>query len=799
MMPLAFLARSLRFPWRRPGLAALIVVTLAVGIGATASVLSLIEAVLLEPAPFRDPDRLAVIGEVGKSDLGDHLTSSHANFLDWEARSRSFESMAESRLISPILRVQAEPLRVAGSEVSQAFFPILGIKPALGRLLIPPDFQPGAAPVVVLSHRFWQQQFGGDSRCLGRKVLLDGEASTIVGVLSARASLTRPVLLESSDVVLPLHVKPGTMAANRGARFLRVIGRLRPGVTFESASTELRSIAAVLSREHPDTNRDQTVRLVPLRTAVTGDSSASLLILLGAASLVLLAACANVANLLLVQLSLRQRELAIRAALGASRRQIFGQLAAESLGLMVPAALGGLLLTRWAWHLFVSLVPPAVVELLGVTLDARALAVTALVSLIALTLINFIPWLVLPETSLAAVLIGSGAGAGGAGGNQRARGLIVAAETALALVLLLGAGLLIRSFLRLSHVELGFNPEKVLVLDLRLPGKKYEDPAQAQGLFDEVFRRVESLPGVRSAALTVNFKLSTGLGLQQGSFLAWQVDFHGTSPGYVSTLGIPLLAGRDFSPQDGALERGVALVNAAAARKLWPGEEAVGKKLFLDWSPPNPREVIGVVGDSRVDGDKAPPRPEVYLPYQQLPFSSVRLVVRTAAAPFLAAAGVRREVRSAASDLPIVQLTTMEELLAAPIEKPRLYTRILTAFAGVALALAVAGVYGVTAFAVVARRREIGLRIALGADRRDILHLFALQGGCWIVLGILTGTFVASALSRWLASVLFEVSPLDPPTFLAAPVLLGCAAFWALAMPVRKAVAVDPVKALKED
>ncbi|HEX3531786.1 MAG TPA: ADOP family duplicated permease, partial [Thermoanaerobaculia bacterium] len=726
------------------------------------------------------------------------LISSHPNFLDCEARSRSFESIAESRPIAPIVLAQAEPLRVSGSEVSQAFFPLLGIKPELGRLLMPRDFQPGAPPVVVLSHRFWQQQLGGDPQWLDRTVLFDGEPTTIVGVLPANIPLTQPVVIESSEVLRPLRVKPGTMAASRGARFLRVIARLRPGVTLESAATEMRSLAAVLAREHADTNKDSTVLVVPLRTAVVGDVRTSLLILLGAAALVLLAACTNIANLLLVQLSLRKKEFAIRAALGAGRRRIYGQLVAESLGLLVPAALGGLLLTRWAWHLFSSLVPPAVLDLMGVALDARALVVTAVVSLIALTLINFIPWLALPETALAAVLTETRAGAGGDGGNQRTRGLIVAAETALAIVLLLGAGLLIRSFLRLSHVELGFNPQKVLVLDLRLPGKKYEDPALAQLLFDEIFRRIESRPGVRSAALTVNFTLSTGLGPQQGTFLDWQVDFHGTSPGYFSTLGIPLLAGRDLSPEDGAQDRGVVVVNAAAARKLWPGEEAVGKKLFLDWSPPNPREVIGVVGDSRVDGDKAPPRPAVYLPYQQLPYSSVRLVVHTTAAPLLAAADVRREVRSVAADLPIVQLATMEELLAAPIEQPKIYTRILSAFAGVALVLAVVGVYGVTAFAVVARRREIGLRIALGAESRDILRLFVLQGGRWVLLGAVVGTAAAAALARGLAGVLFEISPLDPLTFVAVSSILAGAALWALAMPARKAAAVNPIQALKE-
>jgi putative ABC transport system permease protein len=723
MTPLPHFLRSLLLPWRRPASAVSIVGILAVGIGAAASVFSLVAAVLLEPAPFREPDRLVVLGEEMQAGMGDLLVSSHANFLDWEARSRSFEGMAESRIVSPVMRIGEEPLRVPGSEVSPGFFPLLGIKPQRGRLLVPADFQAGAAPVVVLSDRLWRQRFGSDARWLGRTILVDGQPTSIVGILPVGIALTRPVVLESSDVLRPLRLQPGTMGASRGARYLRVLARLRPGVPQDRAAAELRSIAAVLAREHPDTNKSSTVRLMPLRSVVAGETRLLLLLLSGAASLVLLAACTNVANFLLVQTSVRKRELAIRAALGASRNRILGQLFLESLGLLLPAALGGFLVAWWSWNLFVSLVPSAVVDLLGVALDARAPAATALVSFVALVLINGLPGLVMRESSLAEVLTESGAGAGGAQGNQRARGLIVAAETALAVVLLLGAGLLIRSFLHLSRVDLGFRPEHVLVLDLELPAKD-DDPVRAQAVLDAIERRTESRPGVRSAALTANFAVTTGVGVQPGSLLDWQIDLRGTSPGYLATMGIPRLAGRDFSPQDGAAGSRVAVVNATAARKLWPGETAVGKKIFLDWSPPNPREVIGVAGDVRGESREAP-RPAVYLPYQQLPFSAWRLLVRTGTHPKLTVADVRGQVRSVDGDIQILQTVAMRDLLAARIEKPKVYTQILTAFAAAAFVLAAVGVYGVTAFAVAARRREIGIRIALGAPRQEKAHLLA--------------------------------------------------------------------------
>jgi putative ABC transport system permease protein len=791
-------AQCLRRPWRHPGSALLIVATLGIGIGATSSVLSLVQAVLWHRPPFRHPERILVLGEELRSGPGQAMVSSYPNFADWRARSGSFAGMAASRLVSPILRAQGEPTRARGSEVTEDFFPLLGLQPRLGRPLLPGDFQPGAPAVVVLSDRLWAQQLGADPRWLGRTVSLDGTDHTIVGVLPAGQSLDEPLLLGRADLVRPLRSGPATVEASRGNRLLRVIARLREGIGTATAASEMRAIAGALAREHPETDRDSTVRLVPLREAAVGETRSSLLILLGAASLVLLAACTNVANLLLVHTSLRKRELAVRAVLGARRGHLFGQLLVESLGLVVPGALLGFLLTWQAWSVCVSLVPPAVVDLMGVALDGRALAVTLLVSSFALVMINLIPWLALPETCLVEVLTEDTPHCVGARGRHLTRGLVVAAETALALVLLIGAGLLIKSFLNLSRAELGFRAEKRLVLDLELPMSRYGDPARAQSLFEEIFRRVESHPGVRKAGLTVNFPLSTGLGPREGALLDWSVDFHGVSPCYFPAMGIPILSGRDFSPRDGAQNRGVVIVNASTARRLWPGEEAVGKELFLDWSPPNPRQVIGVVGDIRGVSNQTPPHPEVYLPYQQLPFWSVRLVVNTDLEPLRVAPDVRRQIRSIDKSLPIVELTTMEQLLAARIEKPKIYARILATFAVLALVLMGVGVYAVTAFAVAARRREIGVRIALGARSRDVFRLFLVQGGWWVVLGLVAGVAGAYGLSRWLASLLFEVSSLDAVTFLFVPALLAAAGFSALVAPVRKSSTLDPVKALKE-
>ncbi len=781
-------------PWRRPGLALLITATLAVGIGATSSVLGLVRAVLLRPFPFPAADRIVLLRADGPGVSG-WFISSQADFMDWQARSRSFAYLAASRRALPILQLQTEPVRLQGADVTADFLNVLGIRPSLGRPFQPGDFLVGAPPVVLISHRLWVERFGADPHWVGRSVSIDGRPQTIAGVLPAGLVLTQPLLVQECDLLLPLPMQPVNRRAGPGVANLRVIGRLRSDVSLPQAAGEMRSLAAMLARESPETNEGITVLVAPLREAAFGNVRVPLLIILGASALVLLAACTNVANLLLIQTALRRRELALRTALGATRLQLFRQLLAESFAYVIPGALLGLLLTRLTWGLFAALVPPEVVQLMGVSLDGWILLVTALVSLLSLGLIHLLPWFALQESSLRSALTESAAASAGGSRDQRTRGLIVAAETALALILLLGAGLLIKSFVNLSRVDLGLRPENRLIADLELPKFRYGTVAPAQALLDETLGRVRTRSGVRSAALMVNFEMSTGLSPENGPPPDWAALLQGVSPGFFETLGVPLLAGRDFAPQDGA-EQAVVIVNAVAARRLWPGENAVGKWLSVSWGPPNPREVIGVVGDTR-NSLEAPPQPELYLPYQQVTVKAMRLVVRTTGEPLRLAADVRREIRSLDNALPIVRITTLEQLLADRLERPRVYARILAVFAGLALLLAAGGIYGVTAFAVAARRREIGIRMTLGAKRRDLYRMILIQGGRWILLGLVAGLGGAYGLSRWIANLLFEVSPLDPVIFLAVPLLLLGVALCALSIPAREMVRIDPVQALR--
>jgi putative ABC transport system permease protein len=791
--------RSLR---RRPGLSLLIVVTLALGIGAASTVLGLAEAVLVRALPFHSPERLVVIGEVLKSSPGEQRVSSYPNYLDWKARNHVFESMAVSRPTSPTLRLPAEPVRVLGAEVSQEFFPLLGLRTELGRPLAPGDFRPGATPVAVLSHRLWQQRFGGDRREVGRTVSLDEKPVTIIGVLPAGTPLDEPVVIGPADLLQPLVVPANDPFSGRGVRYMRVLARLREGVPVEQAAAEMESLATALAAEYPKTNLDAGVRVESLREVAVASSRPALLGLLGGAALLLLIACANAANILLVQLSARRKDLAVRSALGADRTRLFRQLALESVPLGVLAFLLGLLLTVWAWDTFAALLPASIVHLTGLAIDGRVVAATALVSLLTLVLVDLLPFLELSRLPLRPLLAGDSAGAGESGSSRRLRDVLVAGELALSLALLIGAGLLVRSLLRLSRVDLGLRPERVLAFHLDLPG--YDEPARVRQLLAGLAARLEGRPGVRSAAVVVNLPLkeganmSTGVGLRPQEWLDWRIDLNSVSPGYFSTLGIPLLAGRDFSPREMEGQPSVVILNAMAANRLWPGENALGKRVVLDFMSPDPREVVGVVGDVREASPEAPPHPEAYLPYPQTFFGSANVVVHTAIDPLRVAGDVRRQVHALDASLPISDMTTLDQLVAGKTATPLTDARILSSFAFVGVVLATIGVYGVTSFVVSQRRREAGIRIAFGAQDRDVVRAFVAPNVRWIVLGLLLGLGGGYLLSRLLASTLFEISPLDPWTFAAMPLLLMAVALWASWLPARKAAAVDPVQALAE-
>ena len=761
---------------------------------------------LLRALPFAAPERLVLIGAAPAASPEIWKSSSYPDYLDWQAESRSFAALAASRAWSPVLRLPGgiRPHRRRRGQ-RELHPPPPPLRPALGRLLAAGDFRPGAEPVVVLSHRLWKQRFGGDARLLGKPIVLDGAAGTVVGVLPEGTPLDEPVVIGNVDLLKPLVVAAGSPFAGRGARVFRVLGSQREGVSRTQAAAEMRQIGQRLAAAHPETNQGIRLRVEPLDEVAIAGSRPILLALLAAAALLLLIACVNAANARLVELSVRRRDFAVRGALGADRIQLLRQLFRESLPLAVLGFLLGLLLTAWAWDVFVALLPPSVVHLTGLGLDGGVVALTALVSLLALVLVDLLPFLEIARISLLLPLGQGSARTGESPASRRGRNTLVAAEIALTLALLIGAGLLMRSLARLSRVDLGFRPERVLALDLDLSSSASSEPRRARIFFATLLRSLEGRRDLRPAAVVVNLPLraggnmSTGLGLRPNSPLSWQIDLNGISPGYFATLGIPLLSGRDFSARETADDQSpVVILSATAARRLWGGEEPVGKRVILDWMNPVPREVVGVVGDLREVGPATPPHPEAYLPYPQLFFGAAHLVIHTAGDPLRMTGIVRREIRALDRGIPLGDAVTLEQLVAVKVASPATDARILGSFAVTGLILATLGVYGVTSFAVAQRRQELCVRIALGAQNHDVIRTILLQSARWIALGLLLGLGGGALLSRLLAGVLYQIEPLDPWTFLAMPIFLLAVALWAGYVPARKAALLGPLEALAE-
>jgi predicted permease len=793
------LLQALRGHARKPGFAALMVLTLALGISAAATFASLAYALLVRPLPYRDAGRLAMVWEEQKAE-GVEVTS-YPTFEDWRARAHTFETLAAARAWRPTLRTPDGPVRLQGAEVSLDFFPTLGVVPALGRLLQPEDFRPDAAPVVVLGHRLWRQRFGADPSVVGRAVALLGTPRTIVGVLRADTPLSEPIVSQDAELAIPLRTSPNLLL--RGQRLFRVTGRLRPGVSVEQASTEMRRLSLALGREHPETNGDWTASAGSLRELAIGTSRSVVLILLGAALLVLLVACTNIANLLLVRASGRRRELAVRFALGAARGRVLRLLMLEGLPLALAGWILGLVLTSWGWTTATAVLPATTARLTGVTFGGPLLAASALIAGMSAVLVHLAPMLLSTRLPLVEMLTEDTVGTGATRALRRSQGVIVGAEVALTIVLMIGAGLLLHSLLRLSHVDLGFRPEHVLTVELNLPPSKYQEPQQAQALFGSLERALAARGWVRSMGLVSNLPLKRGymrtqVAVVPGRWLDWMIDFRGVSPRYFATMGIVLRRGRDFTAADGAQGRQVAIVNTAAAERLWPGQDPVGKVLRLNWSEGSRPEVVGLVGNVHHEGIDRPPLPEVYLPYQEVPFWSMNLVLRSALDLRSAGVEMRRLLRGLDPDLLVVSVAPLRDIVADSAAKPRTYGWILGAFAVLGLVLTAIGVFSVTAFVVSTRRREVGVRIALGAQRPDLLRMLLWEGLRPVGLGLLLGLVGAYLLSRLMAGLLFEVQPWDPWVFAVIPLVVVLVSLWALYVPLDRATRVDPVRAIRE-
>lgn len=794
---------AVRLARQRPGLTALALLTLALGIGATTALFSLVEAVLLRPLPFRDPDRLVMVWEHNLPRDRPTNVVSPGNFLHWQELTRSFERLAG---VSPTVRVSlaasGEPEEVAAQLVSAALFPLLGVEASLGRTFLPDEDRPGSA-VVLLGDRLWRRRFRADPAIVGRTVTVDGRALTVVGVM--------PPWFAATDADVELWLPLGLPAAARTprGRSLVVFGRLKPGVTVAQAQADMTRVAGDLARLFPDVNTGWTARVVPLQEQMVGAVRPALLVLFGAVALVLLVACANVANLLLVRATARQREMAVRAALGANHRRLVRQLLVESLAL---SATGGALGLGTAWLVLRAFGALAVARLPGPRPDAMGIDLMVLLFAVATSLASGLAAGLAPVTAVLrsnlVETLKEGARTATSARGHRLRGALVVAEVALALVLLVGAGLLVRSFVRILAVEPGFDPARAVTLRLTLPRATYGSDARRVGLISELVDRIGALPGVQAAG-GVSFLPLAGPGAATRFEVVGRpkpplgeepvCDVRVVAGDYFAAMGIPLLRGRMFTGRELREKTPAILVNDALARRHWPGEDPIGRQLVVSWTDAEPSEVVGVVADVRLESLAMPPRPTVYFPYPRTAYPSMALVVRSHGDPLAVVPAVVEQVRRLDRDVPVADIRPLAGVVSRAVGDRRVIMLLLAAFAAAALALAGVGIYGVMATTVAERTHEMGVRLALGAAPGDVLRLVVSDGVRLAGAGVGLGAVGAASLGRWLRSLLFEVPPGDPVTFGATAALAILVAVVASLVPALRASRVDPAIALRAE
>jgi predicted permease len=803
------LLQDIRYAFRRlrksPGFAVVAILTLALGIGANSAIFSVVNAVLLRSLPYADAERLVLVAHV--TNTGDRAPMSPANFRDVRKEVRSLEELSFWTYSGSTLTGVGDPVRLEGAGVGAHFFEVMKAAPLLGRTFRPDENEPGRNRVAVLGHGVWRQRFGSDPRIVGRTLTLDGEPYEVVGVMPEEFGFP-----SSRDVWVPQEYDADFVAdASRGAWFISGIGRLKPGVSHEQAAREVGALAARLKTRYPETNAQVGMTSVSLREQMVGGVRVSLLVLLGAVGLVMLIACANVANLLLARAAAREGEVAVRVALGAGRGRLMRQLLAESMVLAVLGGVAGLVLAVWGTGALVALDPEGIPRLGEVRVDAPVAAFTLGVSLLAGVLFGLVPAVQVTRSGLFGSLREGGRGALSGRGSARMRNTLVVAEMALAVMLLAGAGLLIRSFVRLQSVDPGFRTEGALSFTLSLPEAAYRgEPARA-AFYDRLQERLAALPGVRETAAVselpmggsarfLTFEVEGAEPVQPGREPVSQILR--ATPGYFRTMGIPVERGRAIAPEDRAGAPRVMLMNREAARRFFPGQDPVGRRIRLalgDDTTTVSWEVVGVVGDVRQFGVGEDPEPAMFFPQAQAPEGSMGVVLRTAVAPLSVAGAVRREVKALDPDLPVNDLQPLEQLTAESVSQPRFYMLLLSIFAGVALALAAIGIFGVISYGVAQRTREIGVRVALGADPASVLRIVV--GGALGLAGLGVGIGLLGALAgtRVLSGLLFGVTATDPATYAGVAALLMGVAALASWLPARAATRVDPAIALRAE
>ena len=790
---------GLRMLAKNPGFTTVAVLTLALGIGANTAIFSVVNAVLLCPLPYKDSNRLVWLSETDlRERLGD-MGVSPPTFLDWRSQAWSFEALSAYSEGDFVVTGRGEPEKITSAAVSGNFFALLGVRPALGRGFLPEEDQVHSRPVVILGDEFWRSRFGSDLGIVGRGITLDGKNYEVVGVAPPRFNYP-----PGTEIWTPLMPTMADGLTVRGAHILDVLGRLKKGVALSRATVELNTVQRRIAQEDAD-YRNYGVHVVPLQEHIVGDVRLPLLVLLGAVGFVLLIACANVVNLYLARAATRGREMAIRVAVGASGGRVVRQLLTESLIVASAAGALGTLLASWGMDALVAVSPQKLPRAQEISVNSQVLALALVVSVLAGLVVGLAPALQAKKLDPSAGLKGEAFRLIGGPGRNRLRNLLVVSEIALALVLLVGAGLVINSFARLLRVNLGFRPQHVIAFRLALAASRYPDPAHQVAFFQLLLERVATLPGVRSVGMGENLPIS-GQGMTSPVIIQGRPAPSGervivqqsvVDPGYFRTMGIRLEKGRSFREQDNAEAPPVVLVNQAFVRQFFPGEDPIGKRLRTLFGKPVMREVVGVVGDVKHAGPAEGAPLEVYVPYAQEPGPYMTVVVRTDADPAATIAALRSSVLAIDKDQPLDQVATMESLLSESMAQPRFLSFVLGVFAATALALTAVGIYGVMSYSVTQRVHEIGIRLALGAEQGDVLRLVIGQGLVLTVIGMTAGLAGAFALARVLASLLFGVRPTDPVTFVAVSLLLTTVAMFASYIPARRAMKVDPMVALR--
>jgi putative ABC transport system permease protein len=787
-----------------PGFALIAVITLALGIGANTVIFSVINGVLLSSLPYPNPEQLAMVWcDNKRQGIPDDITS-YPNFVDWRDRNKTFQGMAGVTSGRTNLTGTGEPEEISDANVSINFFQLMGVNPVLGRVFTAEEEQTGRDRVVVLSYSLWQRRFGGDREILSRTISLSDQPYVVVGIMPPGFQFP-----EKTEIWAPLAPDEGMRQARFGF-FLPVVGRLKPGVTRAQAQADLDLVAGQIEKQFPDM-AGYGVNVVPVLENTVGPIRRALMILLVAVVFVLLIACANVANLLLARAAVRQREVAVRAALGAGRWRIVRQLLTESMLLAVLGGALGVLLAWWGLRLLVDLNPANIPRLENIRLDSRVLWFTLGISLLTGVIFGLVPALQATHLKLSETLKEGGrTGGGGAAGRraQQSRGAFIVAEVALTLALLVGAGLLIRSFWRLQQIDTGFKPDHLLTLRVTLWGSNYRERGQAVSFFDRLQERLAALPGVVSASATTGImlrKLANSASFtienrpRDPNELALELPFDRVQPNYFQTMGIPLVKGRAFTAQDTRDTPMVTIVNETFVKRYFPNDDPIDKRFTFGGGGPNARwiTIVGVVRDTKRQGVDQPVRIESWMPLAQRPAGSMEVVLRTTGDPLALTNAVREAVWSLDRNLPIPSIQTVEHLLSERVSQQRLNMLALGLFALVALVLAAVGIYGVMSYAVTQRTQEIGVRMALGAQASDVLRMVVWRGMSLALIGVALGLAAALALTRVMRNLLFEVSVTDPFTFAAIPVLLTGVAFVACWIPARRATKVDPLVALR--